>query len=278
VPAGPIGPGHPDYDDPETEVPAPGNEIGRVEQPKVVPGRNDRFGGRRGRGGRNRGGNQPQRPAFDRTGLPDDEELEREARELEEREARRLAERANPQSNPQPAPAYDDGDDDRSDYRGNDYGNTRNDRDDNDRGNERLPSERQDYGRDQHQDEGDDRRDEPEANDSPMVIESDRNQGVAPPLPEAAPAAMDEAEAPAKKPKGRRAAAPKTPKAPKAAKTARTSTRKPPASAVPPPPPVVPTGSADKHLVDDEPVAPSDAPITPTSFDDLDALPDFDDD
>lgn len=56
-------------------------------------GRGDR--GRRGRGGRGRGRggkDQPRTPSFDRTGLPDDEELEREAAELEARQARLAAE------------------------------------------------------------------------------------------------------------------------------------------------------------------------------------------
>jgi Ribonuclease G/E len=106
APLGPVGQSVPpdlDYDDIEHDVPAPGNELAEHNTPQAQlqlrdamagkdAGRGNR--GRRGRGrGRGRGGkNEPQRPAFDRTGLPDDEELEREAAELEARQAQLAAE------------------------------------------------------------------------------------------------------------------------------------------------------------------------------------------
>ncbi len=89
-----------DYDDDSHDRPAPGNELSDHNTPQAQLQRRDeaakgsgrgRGGGRRGRG-RGRGGKEASRPTFDRTGLPDDEELEREAAELEARQAQLAAE------------------------------------------------------------------------------------------------------------------------------------------------------------------------------------------
>jgi ribonuclease E len=88
-----------DFDDmseDDSDRPAPGNAITDPTSPQEqLALRDERAGGGRNRrGGRNRQGRGrggkgggPQRPTFDRTGLPDDEELEREARALEEAQA-----------------------------------------------------------------------------------------------------------------------------------------------------------------------------------------------
>ncbi len=201
-----------DFDDTEHDVPAPGNELGDHNTPQAqLQLRDERAakdtgrGGRRRRGGRGRGRgrngkNEPQRPAFDRTGLPDDEELEREAAELEARQAQLSAEAETAQ----PIDEMDDDDDDSPEL-------------------------------------------SPEELSTPPV--------------EPAPALMDESTE--SKP-ARAKAAPRT--------------RRGGAKRVPPPQPdVVKTGSTDKHLVDDEPI--DHEPIAqPSSYGDLDALPDFDDD
>lgn len=203
-----------EYDDEDPDRPAPGNELADHNTPQAQLQRRDAMTagrdnnarrGRRGKRGRGRGGkNEPQRPTFDRTGLPDDEELEREAAELEARQAQLAAEALTAQPIDE-IPQADSGN-----------------------------------------------QPEPEAQD------------LTTPPPQAAPEMMGEADE-----EDRRQSGPKSSRSRRASSSAKR---------VPPPQPdVVKTGSADKHLADDEPIG-HEPMSRPISFVDLDALPDYDDD
>jgi ribonuclease E len=214
-----------DFADDDSDRPAPGNSINDPTSPQEQlalrderaggGGRNRRGGGRNQRG-RGRGNNRPQ-PSFDRTGLPDDEELEREARALEEAQAAM----SNLALARQPANAPDD--DARGNERGNERGSERGNERDDDRGN----------------DAGDDA--------------GNRSEASAP------------AEAPP------REAAPTTGRGSRGGRSRSVAKRVPP-----PMPDVVKTGSADKHLADDEPVDADTAYKRPETYADLDELPDYD--
>lgn len=205
-----------DYQDDEEDPdrPAPGNELADHNTPQAqLQRRNSMTTGpennarrdRRGRRGRGRGRKiEPQRPTFDRTGLPDDEELEREAAELEARQAQLAAEVSTAQPiDEMPAASSDD---------------------------QPEPSE----------------------------------QDLTTPPPQAAPQMMGEPDD-------------EDPKQ-SAGKSTRSKRASSSSKRVPPPQPdVVKTGSTDKHLADDEPIA-HEPMSRPISFVDLDALPDYDDD
>jgi hypothetical protein len=201
-----------DFADEDPDRPAPGNSITDPTSPQEqLALRDERAAGGRDRGGRNRrgrgrGGKQGggrQQPAFDRTGLPDDEELEREARALEE------AQRAG--NRPAPPAQRDDAD-----------GNRRPDDSD-------AVARRDEGGSD--------------VNDADAQAPEPAEEVVANPPPRAAA-------------RGRsRQAAKRVP---------------------PPQPDVVKTGSTDKHLADDEPIDTETPYQAPTSYADLDALPDYD--
>ncbi|GIW75796.1 MAG: hypothetical protein KatS3mg104_0859 [Phycisphaerae bacterium] len=200
-----------EYDEEDPDRPAPGNELAEHNTPQAQLQRRNLMTanpknasrGRRGRRGRGRSQNdQPQRPAFDRTGLPDDEELEREAAELEARQAQLAAEASTAQ-------LIDE-----------------------------IPKS--------------------DSANQPEPAETD----LTTPPPQAAPEIMDDAsEDNPKQSAGK----------PTRSKRASSSAKRVP----PPQPDVVRTGSVDKHLADDEPIAHE--PISrPISFIDLDALPDYD--